>query len=119
MRPRAHRENVAQNPADAGRRSLKRLDKTGMIVRFDLERDRVSAADVDDARVLARPHQHAIALGRQLLQMDARALIRAVLAPHHREDAGFGFVGFALQDRPNFVEFRRRQIAHAAAADKE
>ena len=54
-RPRAHGEDVAQNAADAGRRALKRLDEAGMVVRFDLERDRVAAADVDDAGVLARP----------------------------------------------------------------
>ena len=39
-RPCAHRENIAKNAADACRRALKRLDETGMIVRFDLERDR-------------------------------------------------------------------------------
>ena len=52
--PRTHRKDVAQNSADTGRRALKRLYKTGMVVRFDFERDRHSVADVDDARVLAR-----------------------------------------------------------------
>ena len=58
-RPRAHGENVAQDAADAGCRSLKRLDEAGVIVRLDLERDGVVVADIDDARVLARSHQHA------------------------------------------------------------
>ena len=60
-RPRAHREDVAQNAADAGGRALKRLDKARMVVRFDLERDRVALADIDDARVLSRPLQHQLA----------------------------------------------------------
>ena len=38
--PRAHGEDVAQNAADAGGRALERLDETGVVVRFDLERDR-------------------------------------------------------------------------------
>ena len=48
--PRAHGEDVAKDPADARCRPLKRLNETGMIVRLDLEGDRVAIADVDDAR---------------------------------------------------------------------
>ena len=44
-RARAHREDVAQNAADAGRRALIRLDRRRMIVRFDLERDGEPVAD--------------------------------------------------------------------------
>src|SRR5690242_14546662 len=117
--PCAHGEDVAQNSADAGSRSLKRLDKTRVIMGFDLERDGITVPDIDNPRVLAGADQHAVALGRQLFQMDARALVRAVLAPHHRKNSGFSFVRFTLQDRPNLVEFGRRQIAHAAATDNE
>src|SRR5262249_21590904 len=53
-RPRAHGEDVAQNSADARGRALKRLDEARVIVRFDLERDHVPAADIDDAGILAR-----------------------------------------------------------------
>jgi hypothetical protein len=33
FRPRAHRENVANDSADAGRRALERLDRARVIVR--------------------------------------------------------------------------------------
>ncbi len=59
--PRAHGEDVAQDAADAGGRALKRLDVTGMVVRFDLERDHPAAADIDDAGVFARPLHHVFA----------------------------------------------------------
>ena len=58
-RPRAHREDVAQDAADAGRRALVRLDERRMIVRLHLEGDGEAVADVHDARVLARPLQDA------------------------------------------------------------
>ena len=45
------------------------------------------AADVDRAGVLAGSLQHARPRRRQLLEMDARALVAAVLGPHHGEDA--------------------------------
>ena len=89
-RPRAHRENVAQDSADAGRRALKRFDERRMIVRFDLERGAPAVADIDDAGVFARRHDDALAGRRQSLQMNARRLVGAMLRPHHREDAEFG-----------------------------
>ena len=49
-RPRAHREHVAQNAADAGGRALIRLDVARMVVALHLEHDRLTVADVDDAR---------------------------------------------------------------------
>ena len=58
-RPRAHREDVADDAADAGRRALVRLDERRMVVRFDLEDRRQPVADVDGAGVLAGPLQHA------------------------------------------------------------
>ena len=61
-----------------------------MIVRFDLEDRREAVADIDGAGVLARALQNARALCRQLPQVHARALVAAVLRPHHREDAELG-----------------------------
>ena len=58
-RPRAHREDVADDAADAGRRALVRLDERGMVVRFDLEDGGQAVADVDGAGVFAGPLQHA------------------------------------------------------------
>ena len=108
--PRAHGEDVAQDAAHAGGRALKRLDEARMIVRFDLEGDDVAGADIDDAGVLARPLHHALSRGRQLLQMQARALVGAVLAPHHAEDAELGVAGLAAQDRDDLFVFGVREL---------
>ena len=51
-RTRAHREDVADDAADAGRRALVRLDERRVIVRFDLENRGETIADVDGARIL-------------------------------------------------------------------
>ena len=80
---RAHGEDVAQDAADAGGRALEGLDEAGVIVRLDLEGDDVAAADIDDAGVLAGALHHQFAARGQLLQVNARALVGAVLAPHH------------------------------------
>ena len=89
-RPGAHREDVADDSADAGRRTLVRLDERRVIVRLDLEDGRQPVADVDRAGVFAWSLQHTRTLGRQLPEVDARALVAAVLGPHHREDAELG-----------------------------
>ena len=85
-RPRAHRDDVAQDPADPGRGALERLDRRGVVVALDLERDRLAVAEVEHARVLARPLQHALARGRKPLQQPRRVLVAAVLRPEQRED---------------------------------
>ena len=56
-----------------------------VVVRLDLERDREPVADRDDAGVLARAGDDALAGGRQRPQQRLRALVRAVLAPHDAE----------------------------------
>ena len=107
-RPRAHREDVADDAADAGRRALVRLDERRMVVRFDLEDRGEAVADVDRAGVLARALQHARPCRRQLLQVDARALVAAVLRPHHREDAELGLGRLALQRPRRCARIRLR-----------
>ena len=52
-RPRAHGEDVADDAADAGGRALVRLHVRRVVVRFDLEGDRVALADVDHPGVVA------------------------------------------------------------------
>ena len=89
-RPCPHGEDVADDAADAGRRALIGLDERGVVVRFDLEDRGQAVADIHRAGVLAGPLQHARAARRQLLQMNARALVAAVLGPHHREDSELG-----------------------------
>ncbi len=84
-RPRADREDVAQDPADARGRALERLDRARVVVGLDLERARQPAAHVDRAGVLARAHEHVAALGRQRAQELLGVLVGAVLAPQQRE----------------------------------
>ena len=86
-RSRAHREDVAKDSADAGRSPLVGLDVRGMVVALDLEDRRHAAADVDATGVLAGALQHERAFGRELTKVSARALVRTVLGPHHREHA--------------------------------
>ena len=108
--PRAHGENIAQDAADAGGRALERFDEARMVVRFDLECDRVASADINDARVLARTLQHQFATRGELLQMNARTLIRAMFAPHHAEDAELGVGGLAAEQGDNLVVFRPGEL---------
>ena len=67
-RPGAHRDDVAEDPADAGRRALERLDRGRVVVALGFERDREPVPEVEHAGVLARPLQHPRAATRQPLQ---------------------------------------------------
>ena len=113
-RSRAHREDVAQDPADAGRGTLVRLDGARVVVRFDLERDRQAVPDRDDPRVLARAGHDTVAGRRQGPQERLRALVRAVLAPHHAEHRELELVGVAAAEpRADRVEL---VVGHAQPA---
>ena len=107
---------------------LEGFDEAGVVVRLDLERDDVAAADIDDAGVLPGALHHQFAARGQLLEMNARTLIRAVLAPHHGEDAEFGVSGLAAQDIDHLLILAGRELmlgddfggeggAHAITAD--
>jgi hypothetical protein len=85
--PGAHGEDVAQNPADPGRRALIRLDIGRVVVALHLEDRGVAVADVDHPGILARALDHPRRGRRQLLQMDPARFVRAMLRPHDREDA--------------------------------
>src|SRR6266404_9198280 len=109
-RPRAHGENVAQNSADARGRSLKRFDKRRMIVRLDFERAGPAVTDINDAGIFPGPLHDQLAARGQALQVNARRLIRTVLAPHHAEDAKFGPRWFASAEQLlDFFEFFRSE----------
>jgi hypothetical protein len=60
----AHGEDVADDAADPGGRALVGLDVARVVVRLDLEGDRVAVADVDDAGVLADADQQRSLGGR-------------------------------------------------------
>ena len=106
-RPRAHREDVADDAADAGGRPLVRLDERRVVVRLDLEHRRETVADVDRAGVLARSLQDTRPCRRELLEVNPRALVAAVLRPHHGKDAELGQGRLALQARERCDRTRR------------
>ena len=112
-RPRAHGDDVAQDAADAGRRALERLDRRRMVVRLDLERDRLALAEVDHAGVLARPLQHALARRGQPLQQRRRVLVAAVLGPEQREDRELEVVRLAFEKTPDPLELAVREPERA------
>ena len=103
-RPRAHRDDVAQDPADSGRRALERLDRGRMVVALDLEGDRLAVAEVDDPGVLARALQDARRIGRKAPEQERRVLVAAVLRPEQREDGELEVVRVALHQLPDTVE---------------
>ena len=96
-RPGAHRDDVAEDAADPGGSALEGLDRRRVVVALDLEGDRLAVAEVEHARVLARPLQNARAGGRQALEQQRRVLVAAVLRPQQREDGELELVRLALQ----------------------
>src|SRR5204863_3367483 len=76
-----------------------------MVVRFDLERDRLAAAQVDDARVLAGALEHALAAAREPLEQHSRVLVAAVLRPQQRKDGEFEVVRLAVEQVADTAEF--------------
>ena len=94
---RAHREDVADDAADARRGALVRLDGRWVVVRLDLEDDGEPAANVDNARVLlAGLHAHRLAGSGEAAQQGLGVLIAAVLTPERAEQPQLDAVGFAL-----------------------
>src|SRR5690606_31356712 len=99
-----HGEDVAHDTADTGRRPLVRLHVGGVVVRLDLEGDRVAVADVHHARVLADPDEQHVGVGRflpELAEVNFGTLVGAVLAPHDRVDGQLGGGGTAAEDLPD------------------
>ena len=96
-RARTHGEHIAEDPADARCRALVGLDIAGMVVALHLEDGGLAITNVDHAGIFAWSAYHLRPLGRQLLKVDARALVGAMLRPHDREDPQFGDIGFAAQ----------------------
>ncbi len=97
-RARAHREDVADDAADAGGRALVRLDRRGVVVRFDLHDDAEAVADLDCAGVfLAAVGENVSALGGEQAQQRLRVLVAAVLAPEGAEEPEFDLVWLAAK----------------------
>jgi hypothetical protein len=104
-RPRAHRDDVAQDSADPGGGALEGLDRGRVVVALDLEGDGLALAEVDDSRVLTGALQDASRLGREALEQERRVLVAAVLRPEEREDREFEVVRLALEQLLDTVEF--------------
>ena len=85
----------------------------GMVVRLDLERDRLALAEVEHAGVLARPLQHALAARGQPLQQPRRVLVAAVLGPEQREDRELEVVRLASEKPPDPLELAVREPERA------
>ena len=107
-RPRAHRDDVAQDPADPGRRALERLDRGRVVVALDLEGDGLALAEVDHAGVLAGALEHALARGGKPLQQRCRVLVAAVLGPEQREDGELEVVRVAARAARGYARAPRR-----------
>ena len=105
----AHRRDVAQDPADARRGALERLDGRGVVVALHLERDCQPVAEVEHARILARPLEDALAVARQPAKQERRVLVPAVLRPEEREDRELEVVRLAVEQREDSVELPVRE----------
>src|SRR5262249_10133492 len=98
-RPCPHREDIADNPADAGSGALERLDGAGVVVGLDFEGNRQSVTDVDDTGVFfAGANEDLAGLGGKRLKQRATVLIRTMLAPHDGENAELSISRFAAED---------------------
>ena len=117
-RSRAHREDVAQDAADAGRSALVRLDRARMIVRLDLEHARQAVADVHRAGVLARSLEHPRTLGWQRPEERLARLVAAVLAPERADDAELQAIRFAPErfDQVHVLGARERNLRQVRVA---
>ncbi len=70
--PGTHGEDVPQDPAHPRRGPLVGLDRGGVIVALDPQRNGNPIAGVDHAGVLTGAHQHVIRLGRQAGEVNLR-----------------------------------------------
>src|SRR3546814_20545446 len=91
-RSRAHREDVAQYAADAGRRPLVRLDVAGVVVALHLEDGCQTVANVDHAGILAGSADHLGPGARYILQVNAARLVGAMPRPPARDNPDAGEV---------------------------
>ena len=109
----AHRDDVAQDAADARRRTLEGLDRRGVVVRLDLEGDGFPLAEVDDARILTGALQNAFPLGGKPLEQEGRVLVATVLRPEQGEDGQLEVVRVAAEQLPDSVDFLVGQAQYA------
>src|SRR5215470_94463 len=97
-RARPHGEDVAQDTADAGGRSLERLDVAWVIVRFDLESGDEALSYVHDTCIFTRSLHDELATRGKTLEVNFAGFVGAVLAPHHGENPQLGDVRIAAEN---------------------
>ena len=108
-RPRPHRGDVAEDPADPGRGALEGLDRRGVVVALDLERDGQAVAEIEHSRVLAGALEDARAVARQAPEQEGGVLVAAVLRPEQGEHGELEVVGLALEQRDDTSELPVRE----------
>ena len=110
FRARSHRENVANDSAYSGGRALEWLNRARMIVALDLERDGPAVANIDNASVFfAGFNQNIWADGWKFFQFFPGIFVRAMFAPHDRENSQLSEVRFATEDFFDPLELFRRE----------
>ena len=93
-----HCKDIAQNAANAGRRTLIGFDIRRVVVAFHLEDQRLTVTDINDARVFAGAANDLRSFGGQGAQPFLGRLIGTMFVPHRREDPKLGKGGFAPDD---------------------
>jgi len=111
--PSAHRDDVAEDAADAGGGALERLYRGGVVVALRLERDRKSLPEVEHAGVLARSLEDSGTVARQALQEQGGVLVAAVLRPEQREHRELEVVRLPLEQilDPGVLVVREAELA--------
>src|SRR5271165_4974836 len=110
----AHGEDIADDPSDPRCRTLERFNRAGVIMTFHLEGNGPTITNIYHARVFfSRLHQDLRSGGRKFSKFESRVFIRAMLAPHHREDAKLGIIWIPAQNGldPFVLHFRQTVIA--------
>jgi hypothetical protein len=79
-------------------RALVGLDRGGVVVALDADRDREPVTHVDDPGALARSDEHPRRLGREPLEVHLRGLVGAVFAPHDGVHRQFEFGGLPPEE---------------------
>jgi hypothetical protein len=79
-------------------------------MRLNFKRNGQSVSDVDDPGIFfAGAHQNFGRFGRKHFEERPGVFVRAVLAPHHREDAQLGVIGFTAQNALDPIKFLDRE----------
>ena len=94
----------------AGGRALKRFNCAWMIVALDFERDCPAVTNVDHTRIFfAGFNQNIWADGWKFFQFFPGIFVRAMFAPHDRENSQLSEVRFATEDFFDPLELFRRE----------